>query len=133
MAGVPDVAFSAPHFANPNAGSSATRAVSESGVEPRPAPTPFLRDLDVRPGRVPAGEATEVEVEVALRGARDKVRFELQRRRTGRWLRVDRLGARRLRPGSRELDLRLPPQRPGSLRLIAIGSASSAAVPLRVR
>lgn len=133
MAGVPDVQFSAPHFANPNAGSPETRAVSETGVEPQPAPTPFLHDLDVRPGKVPAGKATEVEVEVFLRAARDEVRFELQRRKGGRWLRVDRLGARRLRPGSRNLDLRLPPQRPGSFRLIAIGKASSAAAPLRVR
>lgn len=133
LAGVPEMTFDAPHFSNPNAGSPLTRAVSETGVLPRPPPTPFVSALRLRPARLPAAKAVVVRVKITLRGARDRVRLELQRRKRGQWRRLKRLGARKLRPGVAKLHLRLPPMRQGTFRLVVIGDASSATAPLRIR
>jgi hypothetical protein len=133
LAGIPDVTFNAPHFNNPNAGSPTTGAVSTTGVLPAPPPTPYVRALRARPAKLIAGKARAVKVKIVLRGARDKVRFELQRRKRRQWHRLKRLGTRKLRPGSARFRLRLPPLRHGLFRLIAIGKASSATVLLRVR
>jgi len=133
QAGVPDLVFDAPHFDNPNAGSPQTRAVSTEGVLPQRRPAPFLKALRVRPQQVAAGAASTVSARVILRVARDRVRIELQGRKRGQWRRVKRLGKRRLRPGAAKLRLHLPPLRRGAFRLIAIGDASSAAAPIRVR
>jgi hypothetical protein len=133
LAGVPEMTFDAPHFANPNAGSPLTRAVSETGVLPRPPPAPFVSALRLRPARLPAGKAVAVKIRITLRGARDRVRFELQRRKRGQWRRLKRLGARKLRPGVAKLHLQLPPLPQGAFRLVVIGDASSATAPLRAR
>jgi hypothetical protein len=75
-----------------------------------------------------------VKVVLTLEGAGDKVRFELQRRlKSGEWQRVKRLGSKRLKPRKNTFELAIPPQRPGSLRLVAIGPANSAIAPLKVR
>jgi hypothetical protein len=133
LAGVPDVEFTAPHFANPNAGSPVTRAVSETGVLPRPAPTPYVSGLRIRPAKLPAGKAVAVKIKIVTRGVRDRVRFELQRRKRGQWRRLKRLGSRKLRPGVAKLRLQLPPLPQGAFRLVVIGDASSATAPLRAR
>ena len=133
LAGIPDITFDAPHFTDPNAGSPETRAVSTTGVLPAPPSTPYVKALRVGPSKLAAGKARPVKVKIALRGAPDKVRIELQRRKRHQWHRLKRLGARRLRPGSAKFRLRLPPLRQGTFRLIAIGGTSSATAPLRVR
>ena len=132
-AGVPDQTFDAPHFTNPNAGSPETVAVSPTGVLPAAAPLPYLSLLRVKPGKLAAKTARTVSVEVTVALAADKVRFELQRRQRGQWQRVARFPARKLKPGTPKVELQLPPQRRGALRLVAIGSTSSATVPLKVR
>jgi hypothetical protein len=133
MAGVPDETFNAPHFANPNAGSPETRAVSTTGVLPRAAPVPYLDSLKAKPAKLPAGKSRAITVTVQLKGARDKVRFELQRRKGGEWRPVKRLGNKNLKPGKASVKLTIPAQRPGALRLVAIGDASSAIVLLKAR
>jgi hypothetical protein len=133
LAGIPDVVFDAPHFADPNAGSPATRAVSVTGVLPRPAPAPYVKSVRVRPAKLAAGRARAVKATIVLGGARDKLRIELQRRKHRQWHRLKRLGARKLRPGSAKLRLHLPPLRRGAFRLVVIGEASSATAALRVR
>jgi len=133
LAGIPDIVFDAPHFTNPNAGSPETRAVSTTGVLPPPAPTPYLSGIRVRPSKLAAGKASAVKIRIALRGRRDRIRIELQRRKHRQWHRLKRLGKRKLRPGKTSLRVKLPKLRRGSFRLIAIGSASSATAPLRVR
>ena len=133
LAGIPDTTFDAPHFTDPNAGSPDTKAVSTAGVLPIPAPTPYVSALRVRPAKLAAGKARAVKVKIALRGARDRVRIELQRRRRGQWHRLKRLGARKLRPGTAKFRLRLPSLRHGAFRLVVIGGASSATAPLRLR
>jgi hypothetical protein len=136
LAGVPDTpetTFSAPHLANPNAASPETSAVSPTGVLPDSKPVPYLKKLRVSPGKLPAGEPRTVKVKVTLTGARDKVGFELQRRKGGQWRPTARFPARKLRPGSPTVRLQLPAMRRGAVRLIAIGASGSAAVPLQVR
>jgi hypothetical protein len=113
LAGVPDETFNAPHFVNPNATSASTRAVSPTGVLPRSAPVPYLRAIKARPGKLSAGKRAIVKVTITLQGARDEVRFELQRRHGGEWLRVKRLGAKKLKPRQTTLQLAIPPQRAG--------------------
>lgn len=133
-AGVPDTTFANPHFNDPNAGAPETRAVSETGVLPEAKPVPFLSALRIKPKKLAAGEPRAVKVKVVLTEARDKVRFELQRRdKLGQWHRSARFPARKLRPGKSTVSLQLPPQCRGTLRLLAIGAASSAAVPLKAR
>ncbi len=132
LAGVPDVAFSAPHFLNPNAASPDTSAVSPTGVLPDSRPVPYLKALRVSPGKLPAGERRTVKVKVTLTGARDKVGFELQRRKGGQWRAAVRFPARKLRPGSATVSLQLPALRRGAVRIVAIGAANSATVPLRL-
>ncbi len=107
--------------------------MSTTGVLPAPPSTPYVKALRVGPSKLAAGKARPVKVKIALRGAPDKVRIELQRRKRHQWHRLKRLGARRLRPGSAKFRLRLPPLRQGTFRLIAIGGTSSATAPLRVR
>jgi hypothetical protein len=134
LAGVPDETFAAPHFVNPNAASPETGAVSTTGVLPPASPVPYLSAIKVRPGKLPAGVRGLVKVVLTLEGAGDKVRFELQRRlKSGEWQRVKRLGSKRLKPRKNTFELAIPPQRPGSLRLVAIGPANSAIAPLKVR
>lgn len=133
LAGVPDETFNAPHFANPNAASPETRAVSTTGVLPPAAPVPYLASLEAKPAKLPAGKRRIVTAKVKLKAARDKVRFELQRRQGGEWRRLQRLGSRKLKPGNPSVKLTIPAQRPGALRLVAIGGASSATAPLKVR
>lgn len=133
MAGVPDETFDAPHFDNPNAGFPDTDAVSPAGILPDPAPVPYLSAMRAKPAKVPAGKASTVTVTVKLKAARDKVRFELQRRQGGEWRRLKRLGSKNLKPGKAAVKLTIPAQRPGALRLVAIGDASSAIAPLKVR
>jgi len=133
LAGVPDTTFSAPHFANPNAASAETSAVSTTAVLPDSEPVPYLKALRVSPGKLPAGERRTVTVKVTLTGARDKVGFELQRRKGGQWRHGLRFAARKFRPGPTAVRLQLPALQRGTVRLVAIGGASSAAVPLKVR
>ena len=133
LAGVPDVTFTAPHFANPNAASPETSAVSPTGVIPDSKPVPYLKKLHVSPGKLPAGERRTVKVKVTLTGTRDKIGFELQRRKAGQWRPTARFPVRKLRPGSATVRLRLPALQRGTHRLVAIGGASSATVPLKVR
>jgi hypothetical protein len=133
QAGVPDETFEAPHFVNPNAGSPETSAVSPTGVLPDAKPVPYLKRLRVSPGKLAAGKGQVVEVEVTLAGARDKVRFELQRRQRGQWHPAVRFAARKLRPRGTTVLLQLPGQRPGAARLVAIGGSSSATVLLKIR
>ena len=133
LAGVPDISFGAPHFANPNAASPDTGAVSPTGVLPASKPAPYLKQLRVSPGKLPAGERRVVKVKVTLSGARDKVRFELQRRQGGQWAPTARFPARKLRPGTPTVRLQLPAQRRGAVRIVAIGAAGSAIVPLKIR
>ncbi|HWO47824.1 MAG TPA: hypothetical protein VNM41_07145, partial [Solirubrobacterales bacterium] len=63
----------------------------------------------------------------------DEVRFELQRRSRGDWRRVEKLGTKNLKPGKANLKLAIPAQRPGAVRVVAIGEASSAIALLKVR
>jgi hypothetical protein len=133
MAGVPDETFNAPHFDNPNAASPETQAVSPTGVLPPAAPVPYLSSLRVKPAKLPAGERRALTVTVRLKGARDEVRFELQRRKGGEWRRLKRLGSKKLKPGKSAVKLTLPAQRRGALRLVAIGGASSVIATLKVR
>lgn len=133
MAGVPDETFNAPHFDNPNAGSAETRAVSTTGVLPPSPPVPYLAALKAKPAKLPAGKPRTVAVTVTVKSARDKVRFELQRRKGAEWLRTKRLGSKRLNPGKATVKLTIPAQRTGALRLVAIGDASSAIALLKVR
>lgn len=133
-AGVPDQTFDAPHFTNPNAGSPETAAVSPTGaILPDDPPLAYLSLLRVKPGKLPAKSARTVSVEVTIALAADKVRFELQRRQRGQWQHVARFAPRKLKPGTTKVELQLRPQRRGALRLVAIGLASSATVPLKVR
>jgi hypothetical protein len=133
LAGIPDETFGTPHFANPNAGSPETSAVSPTGVLPDARPVPYLKRLQVSPGKLKGGKGQVVEVEVTLAGVRDKVRFELQRRRAGQWRPAIRFAARKLRPGQPTVRLQLPALRPGTVRLVAIGTTSSAIAPLKIR
>jgi hypothetical protein len=133
MAGVPDETFNAPHFDNPNAGFPDTDAVSPTSILPDPAPVPYLSALRAKPAKLPAGKARSITVTVALKGAKDKVRFELQRRQGGEWRRLKRLGSKTLKPGKPSVKLTIPAQRPGALRLMAIGEASSAVATLKFR
>ncbi len=133
MAGVPDIAFNAPHFTNPNAGSPTTGAVSATGVLPPPPPVPYVMRLQVRPKKLAVGKRRTVKATVSVSGAPDKVRLELQRRRGHGWHRLKRLGARQLRPGATKLRLHLPPLRRGAFRIVAIGSSSSARAGLSVK
>jgi hypothetical protein len=136
LAGVPDTpdtTFNAPHFIDPNAASPDTSAVTPTGVLPDSKPVPYLKALHVSPGKLTAGERRTVKVKVILTGARDKVSFELQRRKGGQWHPTTRFPARKLRPGSPTVRLQLPAQQRGSVRIVAIGDASSAAAPLQVR
>jgi len=133
LAGVPDVAFAAPHFVNPNAASPETSAVSSTGVLPEAKPVPYLKALRVSPGKLSAGQPRTVKVKVNLTGARDKVSFELQRRKGGQWHPTVRFPARKLRPGIATIRLELPALRRGSNRLVAIGSSGSATAPLLAR
>lgn len=133
MAGVPDITFDAPHFTDPNAGSPTTGAVSTTGVLPLPPPIPYVKGLHLRPTKLAAGKRLTVQVEVALSGAGDRVRLELQRRKGRRWHRLKRLGARKLRPGATKFRLHLPVLRRGAFRLVAIGKSSSATAGLLVR
>lgn len=132
MAGVPNETFNAPHFDNPNAGFPDTDAVSPTGILPDPAPVPHLSALRARPSKLPAGKPRTVTATVTVKGARDEVRFELQRRGGGEWRRLKRLGSKRLRIGKATVKLTIPAQRPGALRLMAIGDSSSASAPLKV-
>jgi hypothetical protein len=133
LAGVPDITFAAPHFANPNAASPETSAVTPTGVLPDAKPIPYLKTLRVSPSKLPAAQRRTVKVKVLLTGARDEVRFELQRRKGGQWRSTVRFPARKLRPGSASIRLRLPVLQRGTFRIVAIGAASSAAAPIRVR
>ena len=132
-AGVPDQVFEAPHFADPNAASAETVAVSTNGVLPATTPVAYLSNISVGSGAVPAGRSVTVTFKVTVALAPDKVRFELQRRSHGGWHRVAAFAARKLRPGTDEVELRLPPQRHGAARLVAVGAASSVTAPLKVR
>jgi hypothetical protein len=134
LAVVPDETFNAPHFVNPNAASPDTGAVSPTGVLPAAAPVPYLSAIKAQPAKLPAGKGRLVKVVVNLTGTAEKIRFELQRRlKSGEWRRVKRLGSKRLKARKNTLELAIPPQRRGSLRLVAIGEASSAIAALRVR
>jgi hypothetical protein len=133
LAGVPNETFNAPHFANPNAASAETRAVSPTGVLPPAAPVPYLSALRTKPAKLPAGKRGTVTAIVKLKGAGDEVRFELQRRKGGEWRRVKRLGSKKLRAGNATVKLTIPAQRPGAVRLMAIGDASSALAALKIR
>jgi hypothetical protein len=133
MAGVPDETFNAPHYADPNAASPDTSAVSPTGVLPRPAPVPYLGRLRAKPAQLRAGRRAKVTLTITLKGARDKVSFELQRRGGSEWRRVKKLGTRKVKPGKATVKLTLPAQRPGLVRVVAIGDASSAIAPLKVR
>jgi hypothetical protein len=133
MAGVPDIAFDTPHFTDPNAGSPTTGAVSTTGVLAPPPPVPYVKGLRVRAKKLAAGKRHTVKAKVALSGAPDRVRLELQRRKGRRWHRLKRLGSRKLHPGATKLRLHLPALRRGAFRLVAIGSSSSAAAGLSVR
>jgi hypothetical protein len=75
----------------------------------------------------------KVALTITLQGARDKVSFELQRRGGSEWRRVKKLGTRKVKPGKATVKLTLPAQHPGLVRLVAIGDASSAIAPLKVR
>lgn len=133
MAGVPDETFNAPHFDNPNAASPETRAVGTTGVLPQSAPVPYLASLKAKPAKLPKGEQRTITVTVAVKSARDRVRFELQRRKGSEWRRVEKLGGRNLKPGKPAVKLTILAQRPGALRLVAIGDASSAIALLTIR
>ena len=133
MAGVPDETFNAPHYVNPNAASPETRAVSPTGVLPPAPPVPYISELSAKPTKLRAGKRAKVTLTIKLQAARDKVSFELQRRSGSSWRRVKNLGTRKVKPGKTTLKLTLPAQRPGLLRLVAIGDASSAIAPLKVR
>ncbi|HEU5062439.1 MAG TPA: thioester domain-containing protein [Solirubrobacterales bacterium] len=133
MAGVPDETFDAPHFDNPNAGFPDTDAVSPTGILPDPPPVPYLSAIRAKPAKLPAGKARVVTLTVKLKGARDKVRFELQRRKGGEWRRLKRLGSKQLKLGKATVKLTIPAQRPGAIRLVAIGDASSAIATLKIR
>ncbi len=133
MAGVPDQTFDAPHYVNPNAASPQTSAVTPTGVLPPAPPVPYLSGLKARPSTLPAGKRRVVIVTVKLQAARDKVAFELQRRQGREWRRVKKLGSTKLKPGKDKVRLTIPPQRPGAVRIVAIGDASSAIVALKIR
>jgi hypothetical protein len=133
LAGIPDTTFNTPHFVNPNAASPETSAVSPTGVLPDTKPVPDVKKIHVSPGKLPAGKRLMVKLEVTLAGARDKVRFELQRRKSGQWRPSVRFPARKLRPGSATVRLQLPALQRGAVRIVAIGGASSATVALKIR
>lgn len=133
MAGVPDQTFGAPHYVDPNAASPQTSAVTPTGVLPPPPPVPYLSGLKAKPSKLPAGKRQVVTVTVGIRAARDKVAFELQRRQGREWRRVKKLGSEKLKPGNGKVKLTIPAQRPGAVRIVAIGDASSAIAVLKVR
>lgn len=133
MAGIPDETFNAPHFVDPNAAAPDTAAVTPAGVLPPAPPVPYLSRLKAKPSKLPAGERAKVKVTIAVKAAKDRVRFELQRRKGREWLRLAKLGTKRAKLGKTSLRLSIPPQRRGSLRIVAIGEASSAIAPLEVR
>ncbi|HYH52516.1 MAG TPA: thioester domain-containing protein [Solirubrobacterales bacterium] len=133
LAGVPNETFNAPHFTNPNAASPETRAVSTTGVLPKAPPVPYLASLKAKPAKLAAGKARTVTAVVRVQSARDKVGFELQRRQGSEWRRLKRLGSEQLKPGKGTVELTIPAQRPGALRLVAIGQASSAIALIKVR
>jgi hypothetical protein len=133
MAGVPDETFNAPHYVDPNAASPETRAVSPTGVLPEAPPVSYISELRAKPAKLRAGKRSKVRVTIKLQAAGDKVRFELQRRSGSEWRRVKKLGTEKAKPGKTTLKLTLPAQRPGLVRLVAIGDASSAVAPLKVR
>jgi len=133
LAGVPDETFNAPHFVNANAASPETGAVSPTGVLPPAAPVPYLSAFKAQPAKLPAGKRQAIKVTATMKGAKDKVHFELQRRKGAEWKRVKRLGSENLKPRKNTFQLTIPPQRRGTLRLVAIGKASSATASLEVR
>ncbi|HKH65491.1 MAG TPA: thioester domain-containing protein [Solirubrobacterales bacterium] len=133
MAGVPDETFNAPHYVDPNAASPETGAVSPIGVLPQATPVPYLSQLRANPAKLRAGKRAKVTLTITLQATRDEVSFELQRRSGSEWRRVKKLGTKKVKPGKTNLKLTLPAQRPGLLRLVAIGDASSAIAPLKVR
>lgn len=133
MAGVPDETFNAPHYVDPNAASPATRAVSPTGVLPKAAPVPYLSALEAKPSKLARGKRGKVTLALTLEGAKDEVRFELQRRKGREWVRIKKLGSLKAKPGKRTVKLTIPAQRPGALRIVAIGEASSAIAALKIR
>jgi len=132
MAGVPDETFNAPHYVDPNAAAAGTRAVTPTGTLPRAAPVPYLGEIRARPSKLAAGRRAQVKLSITLKGAGDKVRFELQRRSRGEWRRLKKLGTQNLKPGERTVMLTIPAQRPGAVRVVAIGEASSAIALLKI-
>jgi hypothetical protein len=133
LAGIPDEAFAAPHYVDPNAASLETRAVTPAGVLPPLPAIPYLSRLQAKPSKLAAGRRRIVTVKIALKAAKDRVRFELQRRKGREWQRLRKLGAKRLKPGKTSLKFAIPPQRAGALRIVAIGDASSAIAALKIR
>jgi len=135
MAGVPDQTFDAPHYVDPNAASPQTSAVTPAGVLPPASPVPYLSGLKAKPSKLPAGKRRVVTVTIRLQAARGEIAFELQRRQGREWRRVKKLGSEKLKPGKGKVKVKLviPAQRPGSVRIVAIGDASSAIRALKVR
>jgi hypothetical protein len=133
MAGVPDETFNAPHYADPNASSPTTSAVSLTGVLPRAKPVPYLSRLRAKPSKIPAGKLATLKLHVTLKGASDQVTFQLQRRLGGEWRYSGNLGGRGLKPGKRTVKVTIEKQRPGPIRVVAVGKASSVIAPLKVR
>jgi hypothetical protein len=133
LAGIPDETFNAPHYVDPNAASPETRAVSPTGVLPQAAPVSYISRLRAKPAKLRAGKRAKVTLTIKLQAAGDKVSFELQRRLGNEWRRVKKLGVQKVKPGKTKLKLTLPAQRPGLVRVVAIGDASSAIAPLKVR
>lgn len=100
--------------------------MTPTGVLPAAPPVPYLGGFKAKPAKLPAGKRRNVTVKVTLKGEQDKVRFELQRRKGGQCYRTKRLGSRKLKPGKPSVKLTIPAQRPGVVRIVAIGDASSA-------
>lgn len=133
-AGVPgEATFETPHFTDPNGGSSATAAVTPTGVVPAARPTPFVRVLWMRPVKRAARRGRLFKVGIVVAGGRARLRLELQRRVRAGWRTLKRFGSRRLRPGKATIRLRVPSLPRGSYRLVSIGRASASTARLRVR
>ncbi len=91
-----------------------------------------IGEIRARPSKLAAGRRAVVKLAIILKGAGDEVRFELQRRSRGEWRRLGRPGTESLKPGRRAVKLTIPAQRPGTVRVVAIGKASSAIALLKI-
>jgi hypothetical protein len=134
-----------PDMTDPNADSEDTAAVDGNTVVPtldspetKLPPTASIQFGGLYPKRLHAGRRVFADLLVSVIGDADRLSMTLQRKRGHRWRRLRSLRARKIRPGSTVLSLKLGRLAAGSDRLVVTVSKSgikqaSARVGFKVR